>query len=40
MWNKCNFKGGGSQGGQEGYVLDFHPCGPDSTPAWGNLPKK
>jgi len=25
-----------SQGGQLGYVPDFNPSSPDSTPAWGN----
>jgi len=29
----------GSQGNQVGYAPDFHPGGPDSSLAWGNLPK-
>jgi len=34
------YKSIGSQGGQVGYVPDFHPDSLGSTPAWGNLLKK
>jgi len=30
----------GSQGGQVGYVQDFHPGDPGSAATWGKLPKK